>query len=68
MTSTDKNVPIVIQPAPTPTIQTTNPIKMDPLNQLALQIILSQGTYKHMTTHETPVQTFTYLELRERYG
>jgi hypothetical protein len=41
---------------------------MDPLNQQALKGMLKEGTYKHMTKHETPVQTFTYLELRERYG
>ena len=61
-------------PAPTPLTQPstlTQPatlLKMDPLNQQALKIMLTEGTNKHMTTHETPGQTLTYLELREWYG
>ena len=47
-----------------PTATLTQPAKMDPLNQQSLK----EGTNKHITTHETPVQTFTYLELREWYG
>jgi hypothetical protein len=49
----------------------TTPIKMDPLNQKALNVMLTQGTtaaVKHMFTHETTGQTLTYLEMRERYG
>jgi hypothetical protein len=44
---------------------------MDPLNQKALNVMLTQGTtaaVKHMFTHETTGQTLTYLEMRERYG
>ena len=44
------------------------PTKMDPINQQALKIMVAQGTYKHMFTHEQPGQTLTYLEVRERYG
>ena len=73
MTSTDDNVTTLIQSttliqrAPTP----TPPIKMDPLNQQALTILLSQGTtaaVKHMFTHETDGRQLTYSEMRERYG
>ena len=50
---------------PTATLTTdATLIKMDPLNKQSLK----EGTNKHVTTHETPVQTLTYLELREWYG
>jgi hypothetical protein len=71
MTSTADNVTTLIQS--TTLIQTTinTPIKMDPLNQQALTILLSRGTtaaVKHMFTHETDGRQLTYSEMRERYG
>jgi hypothetical protein len=51
-----------------PTGPTATLPKMDPLNQQPLRVLLTEGTNKHMATHETPVQTLTYLELREWYG
>ena len=66
---------LVKQPAtltqPATLLQSPTLIKMDPLNQQALQVMLTQGTtaaVKHMFTHETTGQTLTYLEMRERYG
>jgi hypothetical protein len=67
--STDDNVHIIIQPATL--IQPTPTIKMNPLNQQALGVMLTQGTsaaVKHMFTHETTGQHLTYSEMRERYG
>jgi hypothetical protein len=45
--------------------------KMDPLNQKAFAVMLTQGNteaVKHMFTHETTGQTLTYAEMRKRYG
>jgi hypothetical protein len=71
-TSTLTQQATLIPTGPTATLTTTaTPIKMDPLNQKALNVMLTQGTtaaVKHMFTHETTGQTLTYLEMRERYG
>lgn len=49
----------------------STPKKMDPLNQAALAVLLTQGTtiaVKHMFTHEITSLPLTYSEMRERYG
>ena len=65
MTSTDDNAHPPLKP-----IHITH-IKMDPLNQQALAIMITKGTtaaVKHMFTHETTGLPLTYSEMRERYG